>query len=516
MFKLRNIGKLINNIPRIFVYQDVNLIYCVNKSTSQNPDINEPLNFNEIPGPKCYPVIGTLYKYWPLIGDYDAETLDKNAWLNWRRYGGLVREMPIVRLLHVYEPELIEVVLRQNDRYPARRSHLAMLHYRLSKPDVYNTGGLLSTNGPDWWKLRSTFQKNFSGPQNAKEHVESTDVVVNEFVQWIKASNLSHKKDFLPYLNRLNLEVIGKIAFNERFQSFTANEQNPKSRSSKIIAAAFGSNSGVMKLDKGVLWRYIKTPLYRKLASSQEYLERVSSEILLKKSNFYETGQEENDKSLLSFFLQQPNLDLKDIRGMMVDILMAAIDTTAYATSFALYHLARNPECQKKLFDEVKELLPSKNSGITAEVLSKAVYVRSCIKESLRLNPVSVGIGRVLQNDIVLKGYSIPKDTVIVTQNMIASRIPQYVKDPLRFKPERWIRGSAEYEIIHPFLSLPFGFGPRSCIARRIAEQNMCITLIRLIREFDIKWLGNELGVRTLLINKPDKPILLSFTPRPS
>lgn len=70
--------------------------------------------------------------------------------------------------------------------------------------------------------------------------------------------------------------------------------------------------------------------------------------------------------------------------------------------------------------------------------------------------------------------------TVIVTQNMVASRLPQYVNNPLVYKPERWLKDSKEFEAIHPFLSLPFGFGPRSCIARRLAEQNMCITLIRV------------------------------------
>lgn len=80
-----------------------------------------------------------------ILGSYDAEALDKNAWLNYRRYGDLVRESPGVRLLHVYDPDDIAAVFRQDDRYPARRSHVAMLDYRLRKPSVYNTGGLLST-----------------------------------------------------------------------------------------------------------------------------------------------------------------------------------------------------------------------------------------------------------------------------------------------------------------------------------------------------------------------------------
>lgn len=72
--------------------------------------------------------------------------------------------------------------------------------------------------------------------------------------------------------------------------------------------------------------------------------------------------------------------------------------------------MARNQYCQNKIYEEVSSLLPNKDSEITAEILSKAVYVRSCVKETLRLNPVSIGVGRVLQNDIVLKGYLIPKD----------------------------------------------------------------------------------------------------------
>ncbi|KAJ2946948.1 hypothetical protein O0L34_g16295 [Tuta absoluta] len=472
------------------------------------------MKFDDIPGPKSYPLIGTLYKYFPLIGDYSAETLDKNAWLTWRRYGSLARERPGIRLLHVFDPDDIAAVFRQDDRHPARRSHIAMQHYRLSKPHLYNTGGLLSTNGPEWWRLRSTFQKNFTSPQSVREHVETTDEVVREFVNWLKEMKVSENDDFLAYLNRLNLEVIGLVGFNERFNSFTTSEQDADSRSSRTIAAAFGSNSGIMKLDKGFLWRLFRTPLYKKLADSQDYLAKVATEILYERVHFYEQKGTVTDKSLLGSFIQQSNLDLKDITGMMVDILMAAIDTTAYSTAFALYHLARNPACQEKLHKEAVTLLPSKDSVLTAETMSKASYVRSCVKESLRLNPVSIGVGRLLQKDIVLKGYLIPKGTAIVTQNMVACRLPQYVREPLQFKPERWLRGSPDHENLHPFLSLPFGFGPRSCIARRLAEQNICITLLRIFREFDVKWMGGDLGIQTFLINKPDQPVLLKFSPK--
>lgn len=46
----------------------------------------------------------------------------------------------------------------------------------------------------------------------------------------------------------------------------------------------------------------------------------------MKRVNFF-VHPDDNDNSLLGYFLKQPNLDLKDVLGMMVDIIMAAIDT---------------------------------------------------------------------------------------------------------------------------------------------------------------------------------------------
>lgn len=34
----------------------------------QDNKVVDVMSFDSIPGPKCYPVIGTLYKYWPLVG----------------------------------------------------------------------------------------------------------------------------------------------------------------------------------------------------------------------------------------------------------------------------------------------------------------------------------------------------------------------------------------------------------------------------------------------------------------
>ena len=74
-----------------------------------------------------------------------------------------------------------------------------------------------------------------------------------------------------------------------------------------------------------------------------------------------------------------------------------------------LYHLATNESAQESLAQEAKTLLPTLQSSLTSESLNQARYVKAALKESLRLNPISVGVGRILSRDTVLSGCKIPK-----------------------------------------------------------------------------------------------------------
>lgn len=75
--------------------------------------------------------------------------------------------------------------------------------------------------------------------------------------------------------------------------------------------------------------------------------------------------------------------------------------------------------------------------------------------------------------------------------HMHASRNKKYVDKPDEFIPDRWLRDTnTPLKKIHPFCSLPFGFGNRSCIGRRFAELETEIVIINLMRNFDVFWDG--------------------------
>lgn len=83
---------------------------------------------------------------------------------------------------------------------------------------------------------------------------------------------------------------------------------------------------------------------------------------------------------------------------------------TTYSTCFLLYHIARHPDVQERVFQEALKVLPNYDSDeITVDKMANQLgYSKAVLKETFRLNPVSVGVGRTTNTDLILSGYNVP------------------------------------------------------------------------------------------------------------
>lgn len=85
----------------------------------------------------------------------------------------------------------------------------------------------------------------------------------------------------------------------------------------------------------------------------------------------------------------RPNIDELSADGLL--LLMAGTDTTAHVLTVATYNALREPRVLGKLQAELREAIPNKDMWIKSAELEKLSYLRSVIKESLRISSGTPG-----------------------------------------------------------------------------------------------------------------------------
>ncbi|VVC87353.1 unnamed protein product, partial [Leptidea sinapis] len=168
------------------------------------------------------------------------------------------------------------------------------------------------------------------------------------------------------------------------------------------------------------------------------------------------------------------------------------------ALLFILYLLAKNPDKQQKLRDEVIS-----NSG-------SKVYMRACIKEAMRILPAAPENSRVTTREYDVLGYRIPKDMTIMLGHQLMCTMENYYPKANQYIPERWIvnKDNPLYQDrANSFAYSPFGFGVRMCIGRRIVEAEIEALLTRLMENFHIGWDGPSPNIKHTFINGMVEPL---------
>lgn len=147
-----------------------------------------------------------------------------------------------------------------------------------------------------------------------------------------------------------------------------------------------------------------------------------------------------------------------------------------------LYQLATRPEEQQKVYEELKRVIPNPDTPLSIQLLDQCHYLKAFIKEVFRVYSTVIGNGRTLQEDTVICGYNIPKGIQVVFPTIVTGTMEEYCSNATKFMPERWLKASqgGTGGHMHPFASLPYGYGARMCLGRRFADLEMQILLAKV------------------------------------
>mmetsp|Transcript_4282 Transcript_4282/g.5268 ORF Transcript_4282/g.5268 Transcript_4282/m.5268 type:complete len:571 (+) Transcript_4282:65-1777(+) len=213
-------------------------------------------------------------------------------------------------------------------------------------------------------------------------------------------------------------------------------------------------------------------------------------------------GSDKSVRGPLSDALRSISADGKADAGNGFIFAFAGHDTTGHTLTWLLFELARNPEIQKKLQQEVDEFYNSLNGReMTYADLKELKYMTKCIFETLRLWPaVANGTFREIQFDDTIKGPNgkdvmIPKGTFCRIINWSRHRNPDlWGADAETFNPDRewkeseiWFDdGLRAYNPASERFS-PFTFQPRDCIGKNFAHMEMRAILCFLLKDYSFE-----------------------------
>jgi len=352
--------------------------------------------------------------------------------------------------------------------------------------DITGTHGLLITEGVKHKSHRKILEQcmKVSCVKNAFPQMIN---VVDQFLELLADGDTINVK---TELTRLTLDMIGKVSLGYDFGMLSnKNYKNVLSDLNNVFET-MDTFDLIMYQCFGKIWRYLPTKKNLKYFIAKRRLDNLITKV-------YENGVKQNtmehtdsgDSNLQQtitrlLIMNQKNLSKKDITDNILTFMLAGHETTASAISWLLYLLCKHPEIKEKL----KHAIDISHTGeITYNTIVLNKYLDYCVKEALRLHPPVPLVAKETLNSIHVETsngtYEIPTGTIILISPEVQHKHPDYWHNPNEFNPDRW-SGSFSPK---PYTYMPFMWGPRSCIGKKIAIIEIKMIVTKFLMTFDFK-----------------------------
>jgi cytochrome P450 len=190
----------------------------------------------------------------------------------------------------------------------------------------------------------------------------------------------------------------------------------------------------------------------------------------------------------------------QSLRDQVITIFLAGSETVANALAWTWYLLSQNPECEKRLHDEVDHVLTGRLP--TFDDIPRLRYAEMVLAESMRLYPPAWAMGRRAQADFQLGDFFLPAGTTVLMSQFVTHRDPRFFADPLRFNPERFTAEEKARRM--KFTYFPFGAGVRQCIGESFAWMESILLLATLAQKWKLNLVpGHRVEPEPLITLRP-------------
>ncbi|XP_064002781.1 cytochrome P450 2K6-like isoform X2 [Pogoniulus pusillus] len=187
--------------------------------------------------------------------------------------------------------------------------------------------------------------------------------------------------------------------------------------------------------------------------------------------------QEENGKANGYF-------DNENLTEVVRNLFVAGMETTSTTLRWGLLLMAKYPEIQKKVQEEIEEVIGSNPPRI--EHRTQMPYTDAVVHEIQRFaNILPMNLPHETTADVTLKGYFIPKGTYIIPLLASVLRDRSQWEKPDLFYPEHFLDSKGKFVRKEAFM--PFSAGRRICAGETLAKMELFLFFTSLLQRFTFR-----------------------------
>ncbi|XP_075043702.1 vitamin D 25-hydroxylase isoform X2 [Mixophyes fleayi] len=166
------------------------------------------------------------------------------------------------------------------------------------------------------------------------------------------------------------------------------------------------------------------------------------------------------------------------------ELIIAGTETTTNVLRWAILFMALYPNIQGHIQKEIDSVV-GPNRIPVFEDRSSMPYTEAVLHEVLRYcNIAPLGIFHATSRDTVVRGYSIPEGTTVITNLYSVHFDEKYWSDPEIFYPERFLDSNGQFIKKEAFV--PFSLGRRHCLGEQLARMELFLFFTALLQRFHL------------------------------
>lgn len=350
--------------------------------------------------------------------------------------------------------------------------------------------GLLTSEGEKHLRQRRMIQPAFHRERISEYAKSMTDYALVMRDEWESGEVREIDKE----MTRLTLQIVGKTLFSA--------DVNDDADEVGMAMTTLIEMFDYLLIPFSELLEKLPLPQSRRFRKSKATLDEVIYGIIDERRR---SGEDMGD--LLSMLLlAQDEVDGKgmsdeQVRDEALTLFLAGHETTANAMTFTWYLLSQNPDKERKLFSELKEVLGGKTPSM--KDVPNLKYTEAVFAESMRLFPPAWAIGRLATEEHRFCEYEIPKGALVLLSPYVTHRDKRFWEDAEAFIPERWFKQSIK-QAGQNFVYFPFSRGVRSCVGESFAWMEGILLVATLAQKWKLRLVPeHKLGLSPMMTLRP-------------